>query len=219
MLTLNEVKESTSLIFDEGKKLMIPEPPIIWKDKLESLSAANLVKQRSSLIFDMRKWQAAQMGFKEIASADMVQMLMGEPHTETSDGKERQVYEWMYHHHKDAENTETTWGGVPTIFRRVCRQGVWYMPPFAKKIQWECQFGKLDYLKREIPYGVVLRINECKQLKLFNCFNVMAPMEAWERKTDIDPIVVGTIWEIPPIEKPDINESAGQVAHFFLAQW
>jgi hypothetical protein len=76
----------------------------------------------------------------------------------------------------------------------------------------------LDYLKREIPYGVVLRINECKQLKLFNAFSVLAPMEAWEKKTDIDPIVVATIWELP-LNNEKKRASAGQVAHFFLAQW
>jgi hypothetical protein len=44
-------------------------------------------------------------------------------------------------------------------------------------------------------------------------------MEAWQRKTDIDPIVVATIWELPPQEKPKEGRSAGQAAHFFLAQW
>ena len=92
------------------------------------------------------------------------------------------------------------------------------MPPFAKTEKWRCRFGKLDYLKRDIPYGVVLRIQEVKELKLFNVFHVLAPIEAWERKTDIDPIVVATIWELPP-NKDGAYKTAGQVAHFFLAQW
>lgn len=93
----------------------------------------------------------------------------------------------------------------------------WYLPPFKKKEVWRVRFGKLNYLKRDIPYGVVLRMNEVKKLKLFNVFNVMAPIEAWERKTDIDPIVVATIWELIKDEHGD--RIAGQVAHYFLAQW
>jgi len=78
--------------------------------------------------------------------------------------------------------------------------------------------GKLDYLKREIPYGVVLRINEIKKLNLFNVFNVIAPIEAWERKTDHDPIVMATIWEIEYNPNSE-DRSAGDIAHFFVAQW
>jgi len=107
-----------------------------------------------------------------------------------------------------------------TIFVRKEKVNAWFMPPFKEQEIWRCQFGKLDYLKREIPYPVVLQINELKKLKVFNCFNVLAPMEAWERKTDIDPIVVATVWEIPPNEKKDEPPNkAGQAAHFFLAQW
>jgi hypothetical protein len=44
-------------------------------------------------------------------------------------------------------------------------------------------------------------------------------MEAWEKKTDIDPIVVATIWEMPPKVNGKDSRIAGQVAHYFLAQW
>ena len=220
MLLLDEVKQSTSQIFEDEtgcKELVVPTPSTVWKDKLDAFEGANLTTQRSSLIFDMRCWQAEAMGFRKIESSEMVQMLMGEPHTKEINGKERQTYEWRYDHHEDVAELNSNWGGVPTIFQRIERKNFWYLPPFSKKILWQCQFGKLNYLKRTIPYGVVLRIEECKKTKLFNCFNVLAPLEAWERKTDIDPIVVATVWEITKDEKG--NGSAGQVAHFFLAQW
>jgi hypothetical protein len=218
--TLKEVKEQTSLIFeedDEKKHLVLPTPPTIWKDKLEALEAAGLEKQRSNVIFDMRRWQAKEMGFEEIESATMVKMLMGEAHTDSYSGSERQTYEYAYDHHNHVLLGKD-WGGPPTIFRLQRRKGLWHLPPFSKQTIWEVQFGKLDYLKREFPYGVILRINEVKALNLFNVFHVMAPMEAWEKKTDIDPIVVATIWELPPVEDKK-NRQAGQVAHFFLAQW
>lgn len=214
MLTLNEVKVNTDRVFSEDA--IVPEPPIHWKDKLEALEEANLSNQRTACLFDMRKWQASKMGFEEVNSNDLVKLLMGEEATENCDGDNRQTYEWTYNHHDDAELKD--WGGKPTLFRRVVKTGLWHMPPFSKKVKWVAQFGKLNYLKREIPYGVVLRINECKQLKLFNCFNVIAPKEAWERKADIDPIVVATIWELP-ISEEGKPVNAGQAAHYFLAQW
>jgi hypothetical protein len=222
VLALENLKKATSAIFenDDGmiKGIVLPEPPILMKDKLLALEEGKLSKHRSSCIFDMRCWQAKELGFQQLESGEMVRMLMGNPHTEEDEGAERQTYEWVYNHHTDTEMTSDGWGGKPTIFKRIVRAGLWYAPPFSKTKVWSCQFGKLDYLKREIPYGVVLRINESKQLKLFNCFNVIAPQEAWERKTDIDPIVVATIWELPPVEEKK-NKTVGQVAHFFLAQW
>ncbi len=220
-MLLKEVEESTSQIFENEvgcKELVVPEPPLIWKDKLEAFESNNLESQKTSLIFDLRCWQAKEMGFSQIESSEMVKMLMGEPHTDQVTGKERQTCEWMYNHHTDELASDCSWGGNPEIFKMVDRKGFWYMPPFSKYTVWQCQFGKLNYLKRTIPYGVVLRIAECKKTKLFNCFHVLAPLEAWERKTDIDPIVVATIWEI--VESEDGKRNlAGQVAHFFLAQW
>ena len=201
MQTLDEVKAQTLKIFEhEGLTLetpKVPEPSPIWREKIDALAEANLMAQRSSAIFDMRCEQAAKMGFVRLESSQMVKMLMGDPHTETFEGKDRQNHEWIYCHHTDTAETKTTWGGTPTIFIRKTRTNAWFLPPFSKKEIWRVQFGKLDYLKREIPYGVVLRINELKKLKLFNAFSVLAPMEAWERKTDIDPIVVASIWEYP----------------------
>ena len=217
--TLQEIMATTSQIFqsDDGwKKPTLPEPPIIWKDKIAALEEANLSSQRAACIFEMRCWQAKELGFHQVTTVDLVKMLMGEPHTDTEDAAERQNYEWAYNHH-DNKLLEKIWGGKPVLFKRIIRNGLWHLPPFSKKLIWTCQFGKLNYLKREIPYGVVLRLNECKELKLFNCFNVLAPMEAWQRKTDVDPIVVATIWELPPTDGK--FNTAGQSAHFFLAQW
>lgn len=220
-MLLEDLKVATTAIFDGEaglKEFKVPVPPTIWRDKLAALEEASLENQRTSLIFDMRKWQAKEMGFKEISSNDLVKMLMGDAHTESEEGKTRQNHEWAYDHHVD-ELLGKDWGSNPIIFRRIVREGFWSLPPFSKKLKWECHWGRLDHLKREIPYGVILRINECKQLKLFNCFNVLAPKEAWEIKTDIDPIVVATIWELPPKKDPKASRQAGQVAHFFLAQW
>lgn len=225
-MLLEDVKQKTEHIFEQ--KICLPEPPQIWKDKLLALEEAALPKQKASLIFDMRRLQAKELGFEEIESDKLVEMIMGEPHTKIQDSTEkgsikteRQTYEWVYNHHTDEELLKSNWGGEPIVFeRREEKKKVWYVPPFLRSDfkKWIVIFGKLDYLKKEIPYGVVLKINECKKLKLFNVFNVVAPEEAWERKTDIDPIVVASIWEMP-IDETGGFLTAGRMAHFFLAQW
>jgi len=214
---LSDVKESVEHVFDQTIK--IPEPPISWRDKIEALEESDLFNQRASCIFDMRKWQVETLGFQHIESHDMVEMIMGEKCTDVTYSTNRQEHEWAYDHHSD--EILKGWGGKPAIFSCIKRIGLWHLPPFSKKKIWSVQFGKLNYLKREIPYGVVLRINECKKQKIFNAFNVIAPMEAWEQKTDIDPIVVGTIWELPPSNDDGTGKpkDVGQVAHYFIAQW
>ena len=221
MLTLEDVKKFTTQVFEDDnglKEMVIPEPSVLWKDKLEALKQGNLVRQRESAIFEMRCWQAEQMGFQKLELSEMVQMLMGEAHTKDFDGPNRQNHEWAYDHHNDCLLGKD-WGAKPTIFQNWRRKNAWYLPPFTNQLIWECQFGQLDYLKCEIPHGVVLRINECKALKLFNAFYVIAPQEAWTRKSDIDPIVVASIWELPTHPEHNTNRNAGQRAYFFIAQW
>jgi myosin-crossreactive antigen len=168
----------------------------------------------------MRCEQATTLGFEAIDSAEMVKMIMGEEHTHKDDEVgERQTHEFFYNHITGTTlaGDDCNWGGQPSQLHHMYKKNPWYMPPFVHFEKWRCQFGKLDYIKREIPYGVVLRLNEVKKLNLFNVFNIMAPMEAWERKTDIDPIVVATIWSIA--DENGKAKQADQVQHFFLAQW
>lgn len=219
MLTLEQVKEQTNKVF-ETEELTIPQPSLHFQRKLEGLEEAILENQRRACLFDMRCSQAKMLGFEQIESREMIEMLMGEAHTDEEDAKDRQSHEFFYNHHTEEtfKGKACNWGGKPVQFYHMYKKNLWFLPPFNKLEKWRCQFGKLDYLKRDIPYGVVLRINEVKKLNLFNVFHVIAPMEAWERETDIDPIVTATIWEILKKEKGD-DGSAGQVAHFFLAQW
>lgn len=228
MLTLEETKQKTELVFDK-KEFSLAEPTVHCKDQIEAYRKCGLETQASSLIFDLRCAEVEKLGFVHYDSSDLVKMLMGEEHDEVEYTEDRQNHEWMYNHHTDTIKvlTECTWGGVPTDFIRYETKKVksWFSNKIEEVLldneKWRCRFGKLNYLKRTIPYGVVLRINELKEAKTFNAFSVLAPMEAWERKTDIDPIVVGSIWEI--IKNEDKNSkntlTSGQVKHYFIAQW
>ena len=219
MTTLTEIKQQTDLVF-EHEELILPKPSLHWQRKLEAFEEANLESQRKACLFDMRCEQAKTLGFESIGSDEMVEMLMGEKHTDLHDEVgSRQNHEFFYEHHSGVtlEGKACIWGSKSAQFSCMYKKNAWFLPPFDLKEKWRCQFGKLNYLKREIPYGVVLRINEVKKLNLFNVFNVLAPMEAWERETDIDPIIVATVWEV--VDNEGGSGKAGQVQHFFLAQW
>ncbi len=225
-MLLTELKAKIDTVFEN--ELKVPEPAIHWKDKLEALRESKLTSHESSLIYDMRNEQARMMGFEELNVVTAVEMLMGEKHTNLSvdeDWKkeDRQSHEWVYNHHNgDVYTQKDSWGGMPTDWYRMERKGLWYLPPFALKESWRCRLGKLNYLKRDIPYGVVLRMQEIKTLNLFNCFSVLAPVEAWTHKASIDPIVFASIWELPTKQSAEDKQkygSAGQVTHYFLAQW
>lgn len=221
MLTLAELKAKGEQVFVEDQKLAIPDPGIHWRDKLEALKESNLQQQYERCLFEMRVEQVTLMAFQPFTIAELTEIIMGEEHTDIEDAKNHQSYEWMYNHHTGTilSGDGCGWGGTAEDFYLMRKESPWYLPPFCKKEVWRCRFGKLDYLERQIPFGVVLKINELKDLKVFNCFNVLAPKEAWEHQTDIDPIVVGSIWELPMNEKKKRQTKAGDVQHFFIAQW
>lgn len=209
MLTLQEVKEKTEKVFDDGLKS--PESFISMTDRLKALKKCGLTRHVARGAYELRLEQTKSMGFVQLSQETMVEMLMGEPHNSYKVGKVRSNYEWVYNHHTD--EFLTRWGGSSLDY--FLRRG-----RFFKKEVWRCRFGKLDYLKITLPYGVVLRINELKERKLFNVFNVLAPIDAWieEPKAHIDPIVVGSIWELP-IDHDGGQSKAGRKEHFFIAQW
>ena len=156
-----EIKETTELVF-EKENLTIPEPNHHWKRKLEALEEAHLHQQRRDCLFDMRCEQAEMLGFEAIESSKMIEMLMGESHnTVKEDVGERQNHEFFYNHITGItlEGDKCNWGSKPIQFSLQEKKFQWHIPPFGMIEKWRCQFGKLDHLKREIPYGVVLRIN------------------------------------------------------------
>jgi len=187
------------------------------KDELSALKEAGLTNHYADILFDLRCQTAEHFGFTRMTLRQMVELLMqSEVQKEFMPRDEkRQNYQWYYDHLQNLvfEGAENNWGAIPTDFSGQINH---------KK--WTCRFGKLNYLKKSIPYGVVLRMLELRKLRIFNCFNVIAPVEAWrENKIDIDPILCGTIHTI--ISQPNSRTGAkqsfasGTEAHFVVAQW
>lgn len=225
MLTLQELDVSSNELLDKmlAKQVPAPEVSIQWQRRLEALQLNHLWKQYQIALFDMRCEQAEQLGFAKMSSEVLVETLMGQPPNETVAVGERHRHEWVYNHHTDVvlAGADCTWGGQATEFvlYGIERKGRLIKTRHRKEI-WRCRFDKLNYLAQPIPYGVALKLLELKEMKLFNAFNVLAPVEAWESKTDIDPILVGSIWQVTSTnDKQDEYKTAGLVSHFFVAKW
>ena len=145
MLTLTEVKEKTDQVFTatEEKELELPQPNHHWLRKLEALEEANLDSQRKACLFDMRCEQAQTLGFEQIKSSIMVEMIMGEKHTHTDDVGARQNHEFFYNHHTDETlvGADCNWGSKPTQFWHMCKKNPWFVPPFRSVEKWRCQMN------------------------------------------------------------------------------
>lgn len=217
--SLQEIIVATDPVFEAP--LSLPPPPESFRRNLEALAEANLKRQRGSLLFDMRCWQAEKLGLKRFDKvAAIVPILMGEESSHFNVFERASWgFEYCYDHHKDSASSEYIMH--PWVYELWAKRSAWYAPPFFATLQWKVVAGPLDCLKRDIPYGVILRVNELKKLKLFNCFMAVAPEEAWRTSSQIDPVIIARISEMPaPKEQGGPNIlSEGKQAFFFVAQW
>lgn len=104
------------------------------------------------------------------------------------------------------------WGEGFRIARQFVQVGGWFRHE-------RFVVTRLDSLRASIPYGVMLRVAELREHRLFDCFSVLAPEIMIEAiPTDlIDPIVIGSIYN-RVITHTDPSDRGGE-AHFVLAQW
>lgn len=202
----------------------VPEPPPDMKTRLDILENAGLESQRLMALFEMRCWQADKMGFAKVEAQDIAMALFGEPYTkqiaeEKDPNKQKNMkFEYSFNHFTGNENWGRQMEGWK--YERYVEQRRWYLPPFSRNVlKWRMVGGPMDYLKIQIPYGVVLRTQELRKLKLFNCFMVFAPEEAFSSLGKIDPIVVGRISECAKDSDGAQLLCRGQQALYFVAQW
>lgn len=79
--------------------------------------------------------------------------------------------------------------------------------------------GPLNYLKSKMPRSVMASIAECKENKIFHTVLGMAPTELWSEPANIDPLVMGVIFEDPSSEVQNVTPERNSAAFYFLAKW
>lgn len=222
MPTIQECIEATRPLFERSEAALPEAPPISahWQRKIEAMEANGLRRQAELVKFEQRCDQAARFGFTPLQPAEMVEMLMGQPHTYVRRGEPLPL-EYVYNHHTDAveQGQNCPWERGVRIF---VRQGWRGMIGGEARAVWRCCFASPDHLTITIPYGVALKMLEVKQLRLFNTFNILAPIEAWQENVieKIDPILAGAVWQIT--RNPDTRRGGlvpGKIQDFFIAQW
>jgi hypothetical protein len=176
-------------------------------DRIKTYRDAGLVKQASQQEYLARCEQAQALGFIKITMPEIVNILRpeyrgGSPYEISGqDRGHRSRLEYFLARNGLSCSDDVYWN-----FADWHPGGTWF--------QWDAlrvRTGPLDSLKMPIPYGVVLRVQELKALKLFNLFSVHAPIELFrnsEVRRDNDPVVTASICD------PEHKETL-----FFVAKW
>lgn len=191
----------------------LPDPGVEWKERLEAAKAANLTKQHEAVLFEMRVWQAKQLGFLPATEAECVALLMGEPHTEIIASTEHQPYKWVFFHDTGEIRTDTNWGFKPETFIKKSKKGPWYLPPFKHQEDWRVEVVmQPDQAKKTMPHHVVVGLAVLRKLNLFNSYKVL-------QSSKDECLLVANIWELPPTEKGERPTSSSRSQQFALARF
>ena len=155
----------------------------------------------------MRVAQFKALGFFPMEYSEAVELLMGEPHTETKDASERQNYDYHFRHNEYTVTTgkSCTWGvKEPTSYLRKVPKGSWFLPPFSKKIKWTVDpVFELDDFKSPIPDQMLVALNYMRTQGFFNTYHGF--------QLDGKGILLGSVTELPP----EVNKG-GDSSSFFI---
>ncbi len=214
-MLVSELVTSTDQVFQDlisknsAQKLKDDE----FQMRAQAYMDANLSSHLRILSYDYRVDKAKNLGLIAHPLDKFVSILMGNPPTRISTSWGHFTYEYVYDFVKNTElDRSDLWVPNLTFLR-----GHWW-----SKDHYVVQNRPMGQLLRPIPYGVVLRLQEIKELKLFNAFSVLAPREAFATQQFAhDPIVIGEMWrnETPQRNEYDSLYDSTQQTYFFIAKW
>lgn len=204
--------------------LELPEPNEIEKRKLEAVTQHISSTYHTSLRkFKTRCWQAETLGLDQLTLCGVAKLLTGKNYTkvktwwgwngkpgkwERSDDKQRWpdcLFEYFYDPFGNA-----TWSNFGLE------------PLFVKGRGPTLMLGRLGDFNEEIPYAALLKVNQFKELKMFNCFSILGPRDAFrsQRKSfqrRLSPVLVGCMYNLD--YSPQNLDDPNYVAYYPLAKW
>lgn len=227
MITLGYMEgKSVCICEDAEAKVAALKTKIIkekYQDRFDALKEANLTLQLGRLYAEMQVTLAKEVGFEQYSIEELSRLLMNEPDLPFASRQGAwgawEAYEWFYcpdfipvEFARNGNKMQTNYRtNIQNVYFE--KKGGWFS---RKSIVKECRLGPINSLKIDIPYGVILRINELKKLDIFNCFNVIAPISVWKEPVYRDPIIVASIVEM---ENKREQFSVNDMTHFFVAKW
>jgi hypothetical protein len=190
-----------------------PVPPVDpdRERRLEAYREARLGGHVEDMMREDRTTRAEAAGFCALPIAAIVADLMGSPPTAAHSEQQSQRYERI-RGNRSTDDWHMFTDVYPILFVRA-RTPLGRFGPCV----WRARMGVVNRLAVAIPYGVVLRMNEVWEARLFDCFHAIAPLDAWRpAPVRVDPVIVGTIF--PQFQdyrwRPDRDG-----VHFPIARW
>ncbi len=201
-----ETKALLLKIVEENLKL--PEPEEDYKIRIEECEKSGFVKQKEKTVYEMRLSQFKSLGFYPFSTDQAVELLKGEPHTETVEQSARQNYDYHYRHNEHTVTQDKcTWGVEnPSNYVREESQGLWFLPPFNKKTKWTVTpvFGFDDFVA-PIPSLLLTSLNYMRTKGFFNVY------KGYQCEENKNAILIGCVAELTTG-----SHKMGDYTHFFL---
>ena len=210
----NQTDEALANLHDNGlPSLEMTEPE---KVRAQALDAIYMPQHKAAFTFELRCRMMEQLGFRKFStSEEALEFFIGEKVGTRNQSPDYiyYPYAWVYDHRTDQEHK----CGSVGIRDESGNNVRWNMRRYGWKTrQGIFTIGPVDCLKQPVPTGVLLSMADMREHKLINCFHAIAPIDAWKPGDTIDPIVFGTIWELP---SDNAQADKGEEAHFFIAKW
>lgn len=187
------------------------EPDRNFKARMEACNDAKLADQEALAIHEMRVEQFERLGFKQITYSQAIELLKGEPYTDTEEQSTRTTFDYVFKHSEFVvlRDDECNWGAKPDLYTKKVREGKWFLPPFEKKVQWTVeQVKQLKLFKKAIPVDLLEALNHMRTKGFFNWY------PGFQCQDTGAAVILGALAQLPA----GANK-AGEVNYYYIGSW
>ena len=217
--TMREFCDEVDANFPETIEL--PKPSEDLQRRTNATHQLHDAYHTSLLSFRTRCWQAEQLGLQRKNLLEIAQMLTGKNYSKVKTwyGWDSRPAPWS---HRDPAEHKFEWFHTTGTKARSASFG--QEPIFIKRFLGPTlALSRMANLQEEIPYGALLKAEQLKEAKLFNCFSVIGPKKAFRslakpQPEPIDPVLVGCIYNLQR-DKLSSLDDPNYVAYYPLAMW
>lgn len=221
--TLQQIQAKIEFILSQDE-LELPEPNAVELAKLEAVTQHISSTYHTSLRrFKTRCWQAETLGLDQMNLRQVAKLISDKKYSrvktwwgwdgkpgkwERADDKEKYA-SCLFEHFYDPFG-DVTWNNFGLE------------PLFVRGNGPTLMLGRLGDFNSEIPYAALLKVQQFKDLKLFNCFSILGSpdcfrSQAKQKKSKLTPVLVGCMYNLD--YQPQQLDDPNYVAYYPLAKW